>query len=142
MTLRNKIAVLTAGLLLVSVAPMLAHHAFSAEFDHEKSFTVTGTVTKIEWTNPHIWIYIDVKDKDGKVTNWGFQGGPPSYLMRSGWNKNDLKVGETVTMQGFKAKDGSNLASGGRATLPNGRKVFAGTPDDGSPGAGASNQQQ
>ena len=131
--MKTKLAVAAGLFLMTCAANMFAHHAFSAEFDREKSFTVTGTVSKVEWTNPHIWIYVDVKDDSGKVTSWGFQGGPPSYLTRAGWKKTDLKIGETITMQGFKAKDGSNLAAGGRATLPDGRKIFAGTADDGSP---------
>ena len=136
--MRVKLAVLTAGILIVSAAPALAHHAFAAEFDRDKLITVTGTVTKVEWTNPHIWIYVDAKGPDGKVTNWGFQGGPPAYLTRAGWTKSDLKIGDTVTMQGFKAKDGSNLASGSKVTLPDGRKIFAGSADDGSPAASGS----
>ena len=120
-------------LLVAFAAPAFSHHAFAAEFDRTKEFTVTGTVSKVEWMNPHIWIYVDVKDNGGKVTTWGFQGGPPSYLSRVGWKREDLKVGQVVTMQGFKAKDGSNHASGGRVTLPDGRKIFVGTADDGSP---------
>ena len=136
----TKLAKLGAVLLLGSAVPVLAHHAFSAEFDRNQVVKVTGTVSKVEWTNPHIWIYVEGKDQDGKAANWGFQGGPPSYLMRSGWTKNSLKIGDPVTVQGYKAKDGSNHASGAKVTLPNGRQVFAGTPDDGGPGAGASNQ--
>jgi len=124
---------LTLDLFVSSAAPLLAHHSFAAEFNRDKQFTVTGTVTKLEWTNPHIWIYVDVKEASGKVTNWGFQGGPPAYLSRVGWTKNDLKIGTVVTMQGYKAKDGSNHASGGRITLADGRRLFAGTADDGSP---------
>jgi Family of unknown function (DUF6152) len=120
-------------LLVAFAAPAFSHHAFAAEFDRDKQFTVTGTVSKVEWMNPHIWIYVDVKDNGGKVTTWAFQGGPPSYLSRVGWKRDDLKIGQVVTMEGFKAKDGSNHASGGRVTLPDGRKIFAGTADDGSP---------
>ena len=77
---------------LMFATPLLAHHSFAAEFDREQPLKVTGTVTKVEWTNPHIWIYVDVKGSDGTVTNWAFQGGPPSYLTRAGWNKNDLPL--------------------------------------------------
>ena len=119
-----------AVLFLMSAVPVLAHHAFAAEFDRTKQFKATGTVTKIEWQNPHIWIYIDVKDENGKVSNWGFQGGPPSYLTRVGWTRNDLKVGQLVTMQGFRARDGSNHASGGRVVLPDGRTLFSGSAEE------------
>ncbi len=111
--------------LLLFATPLFAHHSFAAEFDREQPMKVTGTVTKIEWTNPHIWIYVDLKGADGSVANWAFQGGPPAYLVRAGWSKNDLKIGDTINIQGFKAKDGSNHAAGGQITLPDGRKVFA-----------------
>ena len=124
---------LVAALLLATAAPLLAHHSFAAEFDRTKQIKVTGTVTKIEWRNPHIWIYVDVKDESGKVTNWGFQGGPPSYLTRVGWTRNDLKLGQAVTMQGFRASDGSNHASGGRVTLQDGRVLFGGSAEEVGP---------
>ena len=124
--MNEKPAVLSlAATLLLFAAPLFAHHSFAAEFDREQPMKVTGTVTKIEWTNPHIWIYVDVKNADGTVTNWAFQGGPPSYLTRAGWSKSDLKSGDTINIQGFRAKDGSNHAAGGQITLPDGRKVFA-----------------
>jgi hypothetical protein len=124
--MKEKLAIfglVVAGLLLV--APLFAHHSFAAEFDREQPLRVTGTVTKIEWTNPHIWIYVDVKGPDGNTINWAFQGGPPVYLSRAGWNKNDVKIGDTISVQGFRARDGSNHAAGGQITLPDGRKVFA-----------------
>ena len=124
---------LVTALLLASAVPILAHHSFAAEFDRTKQIKVTGTVTKIEWRNPHIWIYVDVKDETGKVTNWGFQGGPPSYLTRVGWTRNHLKIGQVVTMQGYRAADGSNHASGGRVTLPDGRTLFGGSAEEVGP---------
>jgi hypothetical protein len=124
--MREKLTMLgLAVALLLFASPMFAHHSFAAEFDRDQAMKVTGTVTKIEWTNPHIWIYVDIKGSDGTVTNWAFQGGPPAYLTRSGWNRNDLKIGDTINIQGFKAKDGSNHAAGGQITLPDGRRVFA-----------------
>lgn len=134
--MKATLAVLAAGFFVVSVGPAFGHHAFAAEFDREKPVTVTGSVTKVEWTNPHIWIYVDVKDADGKVTNWGFQGGPPSYLSRVGWSKKDLKIGDTITISGSRAKDGSSSASGAKVVLPDGRKVFAGTADEVGPDKG------
>jgi len=122
---RLEIVVLALALSGSLVLRLDAHHAFAAEFDREQPMTVTGTVTKVEWTNPHIWVYVDVKGSDGTVTNWGFQGGPPSYLTRVGWSKNDLKVGDTIHVEGFRAKDGSNHAADRQITLPDGRKVFA-----------------
>lgn len=123
--MRLKIVVLALALSGSLVLRLDAHHAFAAEFDREQPMTVTGTVTKVEWTNPHIWVYVDVKGSDGTATNWGFQGGPPSYLTRVGWSRNDLKVGDTIHVEGFRAKDGSNHAAGRQITLPDGRKVFA-----------------
>lgn len=132
----NKATTVVLGLLalvLVAAAPALAHHSFAAEFDRTKSITVTGTVTKVEWQNPHIWIYVDVKDQAGNVTNWAFQGGPPSYLTRVGWTRQNLKLGQLVTMQGFRARDGSNHASGGKVTLPDGSVLFSGSAEDPKP---------
>ena len=124
--MREKPAMLELAIAaLVFIAPLLAHHSFAAEFDREQPLNVTGAVTKIEWTNPHIWIYVDVKGPDGTTTNWAFQGGPPAYLSRAGWNKNDVRIGDTIHVQGFRAKDGSNHAAGGQITLPDGRRVFA-----------------
>ena len=123
--MRLKIVVLALALSGSLVLRLDAHHAFAAEFDREQPMTVTGTVTKVEWTNPHIWVYVDVKGSDGTVTNWGFQGGPPSYLTRVGWSRRDLKVGDTIHVEGFRAKDRSNHAAGRQITLPDGRKVFA-----------------
>lgn len=134
--MRATLGVLVAGLgLLVSAVPALAHHSFAAEFDNTKPVTLKGQVTKIDWMNPHIWIYIDVKDESGKVTTWQCEGGPPNTLTRNGWTKNALKSGDQVTIEGFKAKDATNTCDSRSVTLPDGRRVFAGTPDDGGPNA-------
>jgi len=119
--------------LLGSVAiPALAHHAFSAEFDLKKPVNVKGVVTKIEWMNPHAWFYVDVKT-DAGVEQWQFETGAPIELTRRGWRKNDLKVGDEVTVEGLRAKDGTNTASARMVTLPSGKKVFSGSASDNGP---------
>ncbi|MEQ1948078.1 MAG: DUF6152 family protein [Bryobacteraceae bacterium] len=117
-------------------AALLAHHSFAAEFDDTKPLKVTGTVTKVEWTNPHIWYYLDVKNPDGTVTNWAFSGGAPGQLMRRGIFKDALKLGSTIVVEGFRAKDGSNNASGGRVTFADGRQVFTAGSEDRTPDQG------
>src|SRR5213593_2908815 len=106
-----KSIILTCTVLLVPVA-LLAHHAYSAEFDTTKPIKLSGVLTKVEWSNPHIWIYLDVKDEKGNVTNWGFSASPPGMLQRRGITKNSLKLGDVLTITGHRAKDGSNNASG------------------------------
>ena len=120
-----------AGLLLASV-PVQAHHAAAAVYDSNKPITFTGKVTKVEWANPHIYYYVDAPDKSGKVVNYAIEGGPPNILFRAGWRKDTLKAGDTVTVDGFMAKDGSNHVNGRNVTLPNGKRIFAGS-NDGSP---------
>jgi hypothetical protein len=113
------------GSFLLS-APALAHHAFAAEFDASKPIKVTGTVTKIEWMNPHTWFYLDIKDDTGNVTNWGFEMGSPNGLMRAGWTRNSLKPGDVVTVEGSRARDGSNHANARAVTLSGtGQRLFA-----------------
>jgi len=115
-----------AALALLLTGPSaVAHHSESAQFDTTKPVEVTGVVKKVEWTNPHIWYFVEVKDKSGKVTTWGFSGGAPGMLARRGFTKNTLKVGDVVTVRGSRARDGSNNASGGRVTFADGRQVFA-----------------
>ena len=126
--------VLAACLAAGGGPPLSAHHSFAAEFDDTKPVKVTGVITNVEWKNPHIWFYLDVKNADGSVTNWGFAGGAPGQLMRRGIVKDQLKLGETVLVEGFRAKDGSNNASGGRVTFPDGRNVLTAGAQDTAPG--------
>jgi hypothetical protein len=123
-----------AGLIAIfgcalATAPLYAHHSFAAEFDGSKKIEMTGVVTKVDWVNPHAYIYVDVKNPDGTVTNWALETGAPNALYRQGWRKSDLKIGDTVTLDAFPAKDGSHTAAARMVKLPDGRKVFAGTPN-------------
>ena len=130
------LAVLVGAMAVASAMPVLAHHSFAAEFDSAKPITLTGVVTKVEWMNPHTHFLIDVKEEGGKVTNWDFETGSPNALARRGWTRHSLKEGDVVTVDAFRAKDGSNLASARMVKLADGRKVFAGSADDGGPGSG------
>ncbi len=125
--MKIRLAVIVAGLgLLLSAGPALAHHAFAAEYDAKKPIKLTGTVTKLEWLNPHTWFYIDVKDDNGKVTNWGFEMGSPNILLRAGWTRNSMNPGDLVTVEGSRAKDGSNNANVKVVTLAStGQRLFA-----------------
>jgi len=107
-----------------------AHHSFAAEFDNSKPVKVSGVVTKLEWQNPHIWFYVDVKNDDGTVSNWGFSGSSPIQLMRRGINKRVLEPGMAITVEGFRTKDGSTNGSGSKVTFADGRSVFTTVADD------------
>ena len=131
------IAVVVAGLgLLLCTVPMLAHHSFAAEYDSAKPITLTGTVTKVEWMNPHARFYIDVKDEKGEMNNWELELGSPNGLMRQGWTRNSLKKGDQVTISGSLAKDGSKLANARTVKLADGRSVFAGSSETDEKGKG------
>ncbi len=128
----KKILGVVAGVGMMLV-PAFAHHSFAAEYDSTKPMTATGEVTKVEWMNPHARFYVDVKDDGGKTTNWEFELGSPNGLMRQGWTRNSLKPGDTISVEGYLAKDGSKLANARTVKLSDGRKVFAGSTTDGGP---------
>jgi len=120
---------------VAAAVPLLAHHSFAAEYDGNAKLTLKGTVTKVDWMNPHIWVYIDAKDEAGKMIHWQCEGGPPNSLTRNGWTKDALKIGDEVTIEGFRAKDGTNTCNSRSVKLPDGRTVFAGSADDNGPKA-------
>jgi hypothetical protein len=129
----TSLAVLAAIAIVATTIRVSAHHSFAAEFDANRPLTVSGTVTKLEWTNPHARLYVDEIDKEGKVVSWDFELGPPNGLMRNGWNRNSLKAGHTVTVSGFHSKTNPRVANARTVTLADGRRVFAGSSFDTGP---------
>jgi hypothetical protein len=121
--------------LMFAVLPALAHHSFSAEYDREQPITLKGTLTKVEWTNPHGWIYIDVKNDDGKVTNWAVEFGAPNALLRRGLRKSDFPTGVELLVNGYRAKSGLPAINGSSVKFPDGRNLFTGSSNPEAPGA-------
>ena len=129
---RQAYALLTLITLLAAVAPAFAHHSFAAEFDATKPVNLRGYVTKIEWTNPHVWFYLNVKDETGKVTNWGFEMGPPHGLQGRGWTRETMKLGDEVIVAASRAKNGSNRANARTVTLAKNGTVLGAASSEGT----------
>jgi hypothetical protein len=135
MSMRYLLAGAMAAATLTMAAPADAHHAFAAEFDAKQPITLRGTVTRVEWINPHTWIHIDVKDADGKVVEWMIEGGTPNTLLRNGVDRKSLPAGTEIAVDGYRAKSGLNRANGRDITLADGRKLFLGSSLTGAAGA-------
>ena len=133
-SIRKKLSVMLAGAaLLAAAAPVLAHHSFAAEYDANKPVKLRGTVTKMEWINPHSWIHLEVKNNDGSVANWMVEAGAPNALIRRGWTKKSLPAGTEILVEGYQAKDGANRANGRDITFTDGKKLFVGSAEGGAP---------
>jgi len=128
--MRNSTVCAAITALLLSAGTASAHHAFSRDFDRDKPVTLNGNVTKVQWTAPHVYTYIDVKDDTGKTTNWKVEMGSPSALTKAGWTRNKLKVGQMVTLTGWRAKNGTNFANAEEMTMPDGQKLSAASSYD------------
>ena len=127
-----RICTFVTGLSL-AMQPVAAHHAFSAEFDATRPVRLEGTITRMEWINPHSWLHIDVTNDDGEVESWMIEAGPAGVLVRRGWNRNSIQPGTEVVVEGYQARDGSQRANGRDVTLPNGERLFAGSTGPGAP---------
>ena len=126
--MRTRLAIAVYVVSIVLSGRVLAHHSFAAEFDESKAVKLTGTVTKLEWTNPHIWFFVDVKGEDGSVTNWGFEMAGPAQLLRGGWKRDSMKVGDVVTVEARRARDNSSRANAQSVVLAStGQKLLTGS---------------
>ena len=130
---RSIFALVIGAAALAAAVPAIAHHSFAAEFDSNKPVTIVGTVTKVEWANPHARFQVDTKDSNGKVVNWDFELASPNGLMRRGWTRNSLKPGDAVTVTGYAAKNAPYVGNASSITMTDGRKMFAGSSFEGSP---------
>lgn len=130
--MKTRFTLLVAGMLAAGT-PAVAHHSFAAEFDATKAIRITGALTKIEWTNPHAYFYVEVKDDDGSVAQWTCEAGSPGALSRRGFKRGDLKLGDTIVVDGYRARDGARLMDARRVTLPDGRIVSGASAGDGGP---------
>jgi hypothetical protein len=134
MRARLAVVIYLIGLFVwTAAAPAVAHHAFAAEFDASKPISLEGTITRMEWVNPHSWVHLDVTQPDGTVESWMVEGGPPTSLLRRGFTKKDLPVGAKIFVEGYLAKDGSKKANGRDLTLVDGQKLFMGSSGTGAP---------
>ncbi|HEY7447559.1 MAG TPA: DUF6152 family protein [Vicinamibacterales bacterium] len=131
--MRMKFLVAVIAVMVLELAPLVAHHAFNSEFDSKRPIKLRGTVTKMEWINPHAWIHVDVKKPDGSVEKWMIEAGTPNTLFRRGFTKNSLQAGTEVLIDGYQSKDGSLRANGRDLTLPNGQTLFLGSSGTGAP---------
>jgi hypothetical protein len=131
--MKIKASVLAVTMLLALVKPVVAHHSFAAEFDGAKPVRLVGKITRVEWTNPHSYFYLDVADDKGNITNWACEGASPLALTRRGWKKGDLKLGDTIVVDGYRAKDGSHFVNARRVTFPDGRSLDSGSRGPGAP---------
>jgi hypothetical protein len=132
--MKLRLLLIAIATLRVGVAPVFAHHSFAAEFDLNKPVTLRGTLTKMEWVNPHGWIYIDVKGADGKVVNWAVEAGATNQMLRRGLRQTDFQVGTEIVVEGYQARNGSPTANGATVKLSDGRNFFLGSPETGAPG--------
>ena len=131
--MKNALALVAAIVSITAGTRLSAHHSFAAEFDASKAIRLTGTLMKVEWTNPHIYFYIDVKEDGGNLVRWGCESGAPGALSRRGFKRGDLKLGDTIIVDGYRAKNGANLIDARRVTLPDGRIVSGASAGDGGP---------